>query len=152
MPKSPSFFPPRAAGTTLVIAWAVVIAFKFGLHSLLGPDMSVPVAASCFILLFGTILMASFGAVHQADELAHRLGEPYGTLVLTVSIVVIEVALIAAVMLGPSASATIGRDSIFAVMMIIMNLVTGLCLLLGAIGIVRLNWLIRQGRDRSVCE
>lgn len=133
MQNSASIFSLRATGTTLVIAWTVVVAFRFGLHSLLEPDMSVPVAASCFILLFGTILMASFGAAHQADELAHRLGEPYGTLVLTVSIVVIEVVLIAAVMLGPSASATIGRDSILAVMMIIMNLVTGLCLLTGAI-------------------
>ena len=61
------------------------------------------------------------------------MGEPYGTLILTLSIVSIEVILIAAVMLGPGEAPTIGRDSIFAVMMIIMNLVTGLCLLAGAL-------------------
>ncbi len=133
MQKFVSYLPSRAAGVKLAVAWIVVAAFQFGLHSLLGPDMSVLVALSLFAILFGTILMAAFGAVHEADELAHQLGEPYGTLILTVSIVVIEVVLIVAVMLGPSASATIGRDSIFAVMMIIMNLVTGLCLLVGAI-------------------
>ncbi|SLN11879.1 Sodium/proton antiporter ChaA [Roseivivax jejudonensis] len=133
MNKSVPYLPSRAAGIKLAVAWAIVASFQFGLHSLLGPDMSVPVAASLFALLFGTILMAAFGAVHEADELAHQLGEPYGTLILTTSIVVIEVVLIAAVMLGPSASATIGRDSIFAVMMIIMNLVTGICLLAGGI-------------------
>ena len=125
-------FPPRPVAIKLIIAWSVVAAFQFGIHFLLGPDMSPWVAISCFALLFGTILMASFGVVHEADELAHSLGEPYGTLILTTSIVAIEVILIAAVMLGPSASETIGRDSIFAVMMIIMNLVTGICLLAGA--------------------
>lgn len=69
--------------------------------------------------------MAAFGVVGEADELAHSLGEPYGTLILTLSIVSIEVILIAAVMMGPNEAPTIGRDSIFAVMMIILNLVTG---------------------------
>jgi Ca2+:H+ antiporter len=133
MQQIASIVPPRGVAAKLAAAWAVVAAFQFGLHSMLGPDMSSIVAILCFVLLFGTILLAAFGAVHEADELAHRLGEPYGTLVLTTSIVVIEVVLIAAIMLGPSASATIGRDSILAVMMIIMNLVTGLCLLFGAI-------------------
>lgn len=128
-----SFLPPRTVGIKLTIAWVVVAAFQFRIHALLGPDMSVAIAVSCFALLFGTILMAAFGAVHEADELAHSLGEPYGTLILTTSIVLIEVVLIAAVMLGPGASVTVGRDTVFAVMMIIMNLVTGLCLLAGAL-------------------
>lgn len=86
-----------------------------------------------FVILFMTILAASFGVVHEADELAQQLGEPYGTLILTFSIVLIEVILIVSVLLGPGEAPTIGRDSIFAVMMIIMNLVTGLCLLVGAL-------------------
>ncbi|WP_454706586.1 hypothetical protein [Delftia acidovorans] len=61
-----------------------------------------PVAAiACFAVLFFTIIAASFGVVHEADLLAHKLGEPYGTLILTLSIVSIEVILIASVLLGP---------------------------------------------------
>jgi Ca2+:H+ antiporter len=71
--------------------------------------------------------------VKEADELAHKLGEPYGTLILTLSIVSIEVILISAVMLGPGESAEIAKDSIFSVMMIIMNLVVGICLLFGGL-------------------
>lgn len=133
MRRAASLLPPRSVLLKLAIAWGVVGAFYFGLHGLLGPDMSVSLALGLFALLFATILMAAFGAVHEADELAHSLGEPYGTLILTTSIVLIEVVLIAAVMLGPGASATVGRDTVFAVMMIIMNLVTGLCLLAGAL-------------------
>lgn len=116
----------------LAAAWLVVVVFQWGGHSWLSETMTPDVAAVCFIALFATILMASFGVVGEADELAHQLGEPYGTLVLTLSIVSIEVILIAAVMAGPGDTPTIGRDSIFAVMMIILNLVTGICLVVGA--------------------
>lgn len=117
----------------LIVAWLVVIVFQIGGHSWLTADMAPFVAIACFLALFATILMAAFGVVREADELAHQLGEPYGTLILTLSIVSIEVILIAAVMLGPGETPTIGRDSIFAVMMIILNLVTGICLVAGAI-------------------
>lgn len=135
MPRIPSlsrFTLTKGVLPKLIIAWAVVAAFQLQFHALLGPDMSTTVAVFSFAVLFATILMAAFGVVHEADELAHQLGEPYGTLILTLSIVSIEVILIAAVMMGPGESPTIGRDSIFAVMMIIMNLVTGICLLAGA--------------------
>ncbi|MCM2454754.1 calcium:proton antiporter [Rhizobium sp. CG4] len=135
MPRIPSlsrFTLTKGVVPKLIIAWAVVAAFQLQFHALLGPDMSNTVAVISFAVLFATILMAAFGVVHEADELAHQLGEPYGTLILTLSIVSIEVILIAAVMMGPGESPTIGRDSIFAVMMIIMNLVTGICLLAGA--------------------
>uniref|UniRef100_UPI0038D05756 hypothetical protein n=1 Tax=Belnapia arida TaxID=2804533 RepID=UPI0038D05756 len=69
--------------------------------------------------------------VHEAEELAHRLSEPYGTLILTLAIVIIEVALIAAVMLGAQEAPTLGRDTMFAVPMIVLNGVVGLGLLLG---------------------
>ncbi|WP_246025621.1 calcium:proton antiporter [Saccharopolyspora antimicrobica] len=77
------------------------------------------------------IVVCAFGVVTQAEHLAHRLGDPYGTLVLTLSIVLIEVVLISAVMLGPGEHATIARDSVMAVSMIIMNLVIGVALLVG---------------------
>jgi len=86
-----------------------------------------------FLWLLGVILWAAFGVVHEAEEVAERLGEPYGTLVLTLSIMVIEVALISAVMLGSKAAPTLGRDTMFAVLMIVLNGVVGLCLLTGGL-------------------
>lgn len=124
------FFPVRTI-VQLCIAWAMVVAFGVGGGAWLHQPISTPAALTCFALLFGTILLSSFGVVREADHLAHRLGEPYGTLILTLSIVAIEVILIAAVMMGPAETPTIGRDSIFAVMMIILNLATGICLLFG---------------------
>lgn len=123
-------FPPRTL-ITLVIAWGVVLAFMIGGPGWLHDPIDPVVAVVAFIVIFATILVAAFGVVHEADYLAHQLGEPYGTLILTLSIVSIEVILIAAVLLGPGENPTIGRDSIFAVMMIILNLVMGICLLLG---------------------
>lgn len=116
----------------MVVAWLVVLVFiLFG--SSLTSNMSSVTAFFLFAVLLGTIILSAFGVVKEADELAHKLGEPYGTLILTLSIVAIEVILIAAVMLGPGENPTIGKDSIFSVMMIIMNLVIGLCILTGAL-------------------
>lgn len=121
-----------ATWALLAGAWLVAGLFiAFGSTWLAAP-LGPGVAAVAFGVLFATILAASFGVVHEADHLAQQLGEPYGTLVLTLSIVSIEVILIASVLLGPGDSSAIGRDSIFAVMMIIMNLVIGICLVAGA--------------------
>lgn len=123
---------PPSTWALVLGAWAVVGLFAaFGGRWLAAP-IDATVAACVFGGLFVTILAASFGVVHQADHLAHQLGEPYGTLILTLSIVSIEVILIASVLLGPGEFPTIGRDSIFAVMMIILNLVMGICLVAGA--------------------
>lgn len=79
--------------------------------------------------LMGCVL----AAVHHAEVIAHRVGEPYGTLLLALSITIIEVALIVVLMLagGPS-TAALARDTVFAAVMIILNGIIGLCLLLGA--------------------
>lgn len=123
---------PPSTWALLIGAWAVVgLFFAFGGNWLAAPIAPV-VAGLVFVGLFVTILAASFGVVHEADHLAHQLGEPYGTLILTLSIVSIEVILIASVFLGVGEFPTIGRDSIFAVMMIILNLVMGICLIAGA--------------------
>lgn len=116
----------------LLIIWIVVIGLMLFENQLFKATLSSTTAVVLFMVLLTTILTASFGVVKEADELAHKLGEPFGTLILTLSIVAIEVVLIAAVMLGPAESPTIGKDSIFSVMMIIMNLVVGLCILLGS--------------------
>lgn len=116
----------------LGLGWAGVLAL-----ALLGDTLAPPLPGIATLLVLvgivAVILVAAFGVVRQAEALAHRLGDPYGTLVLTLSIVVIEVVLIAAVMLGPGEHTTIARDSIMAVSMIIMNLVLGACLLVGGI-------------------
>jgi hypothetical protein len=83
--------------------------------------------------LFTVILWCAFGIVEQADHLSELLGEPIGTLVLTLSIVTIEVALIGAVMLDSHAGLALGRDTMFAVLMIVLNGVGGLALLLGGL-------------------
>ena len=92
---------------------------------------SGPVLVIALGIIIGVILVCAFGVVKQAEALAHRLGDPYGSLVLTLSIVLIEVILISAVMLGPGEHATIARDSVMAVSMIILNLVIGIALLVG---------------------
>ncbi|MGH8440896.1 MAG: calcium:proton antiporter, partial [Pseudomonas sp.] len=124
---------PLSAWIRLAGAWLVVGLFMLVGTELLGSTLNSLTSTWVFLLLFFTILMASFGVVHEADHLAQQLGEPYGTLILTLSIVSIEVILIASVLLGPGDFPTIGRDSIFAVMMIIMNLVIGICLIAGAV-------------------
>lgn len=117
----------------LAVAWATVAIF-LGLSPLAGVDAGTPmVAALAFIGLMAVILWAAFGVVHEAEELAEALGEPYGTLILTLSIVIIEVALIAAVMLGSVEVPTLGRDTMFAVLMIVLNGVVGLGLLVGGL-------------------
>jgi len=111
----------------------VVLLFIFLGKSIEGMYSNNFAAIGIFLLVLLTIIGAAFGVVKEADELAHKLGEPYGTLILTLSIVSIEVILIAAMMFGPEENPTIGKDSIFSVMMIIMNLVIGLCILFGGL-------------------
>jgi len=81
----------------------------------------------------GMVLIAAvFAAVYHAEVVAHRLGEPFGTLVLALAVTIIEVALIVSVMLGVSADkAGLARDTVFAVVMIVCNGIVGLCLLWG---------------------
>lgn len=117
----------------LILIWLMVFIFMFFGKSIEGLYGNNTLAIGIFVLVLATIIGAAFGVVKEADELAHKLGEPYGTLILTLSIVSIEVILIVAMMFGPEDNPTIGKDSIFSVMMIIMNLVLGLCILLGGL-------------------
>ncbi|WP_062267500.1 calcium:proton antiporter [Endozoicomonas arenosclerae] len=94
---------------------------------------SAAVSAGLFFLLFVVMLWSSFGVVRHADGLAVQLGEPYGTLILTLSVISIEVIMISAVMLTGSHNPTLGRDVMFSVLMIVLNGLVGLSLLLGGI-------------------
>lgn len=84
-----------------------------------------------FVLAAGLIACV-LAAVHHAEVVAHKVGEPYGTLVLAVAVTVIEVSLIVSLMLsGGLDTAGLARDTVFAAIMIILNGLVGLCLLLG---------------------
>src|SRR5688572_5450352 len=86
------------------------------------------------VLILAPLLACVLVAVHHAEIIARRVGEPFGTLVLALAVTVIEVALIVALMLSdPEATAALARDTVFATVMIICNGVVGLCLLLGAL-------------------
>lgn len=86
--------------------------------------------AAASIILIGAVI----AAVHHAEVVAHRVGEPFGTLVLAVAVTVIEVSLIVSLMLSGGADATsLARDTVFAAIMIILNGIVGLCLLAGGV-------------------
>ena len=111
------------------------------LYSWLAPAVASLAIAAVFALggnvwlnmLAAVALIATvFAAVHHAEIVAHKVGEPFGTLVLAVAVTVIEVALVVSVMLGGGAEqATLARDTVFAAVMIVCNGVVGLCLLSG---------------------
>jgi len=84
-----------------------------------------------FLWLFAVIVWSAICVVRHADCLAIKLGEPYGTLILTLSAISIEVVMISTAMLHGANNPTLGRDAIFAVIMIALNGLVGLALLLG---------------------
>ena len=114
----------------LLLGWGAFAALAIS-QPLLPDPLPMPALLAILAGIVAVIVVCAFGVVGQAEHLARRLGDPYGTLVLTLSIVLIEVVLISAVMLGPGEHAVIARDSVMAVSMIILNLVVGLCLLVG---------------------
>jgi Ca2+:H+ antiporter len=80
------------------------------------------------------LILVVFAAVYHAELVAHRVGEPFGTLVLALAVTVIEVALIVSIMLQSGADkAALARDTVFAAVMIICNGLVGLCLLAGGV-------------------
>ena len=85
-----------------------------------------------FLWLFAVVLGSALSVVRHADHLAEQLREPYGTLILTLAITSIEVMAISAVMLHGENNPTLARDTLFAVVMIILNGMVGLSLLFGA--------------------
>ena len=85
------------------------------------------------IWLVVCIVAAAFRAMAHADELAEKFGEPLGTVLLTISAIVIEVAAVCAVMLGSNGDATVARDTMLSVLMILLNLLMGAVLVIGGL-------------------
>ena len=121
MPKSAWIFPALAV---LLFAAVTVTGYIFTPST-----AGLVFAAILLLILFGTV----FAAVHHAEVVAERIGEPFGTLLLTLSVTIIEVALIATIMLGEKAVTTLARDTVFAVVMIVCNGLVGLCILAGGL-------------------
>jgi len=117
-------------GPLLVTISATVVFLLYGGTWL--SDLTRPLKfASLFLVLFSIILLAVFSIVRHAESLAIKPGEPLGTLVLTLSVTGIEVSIIAASMFTGKGYPTLARDSMFAVVMIVLNGMVGLSLLLG---------------------
>ena len=91
------------------------------------------VMAVVFLWLFLAVLWSAISVVRHADRLAIKCGEPYGTLILTLSAITIEVMMISAAMLHGKNNPTLARDMMFAVIMIALNGLIGLSLLLGGL-------------------
>jgi len=114
--------------TASLVSTLVVLAFGRALFS----HLTLPwVLGLLFGWLFGVILLAAFGVVRHAEFLAHVFGEPYGTLILTISAVCIEVIMITTMMLHGDPDPTMARDTIYSTLMIIINGLIGLAMLLG---------------------
>jgi Ca2+:H+ antiporter len=109
---------------------ALFYGFSDALTSDLAPDLRT---IALFVWLFAIMLWCAFGVVRNADSLAEILGEPYGTLILTLSVIIIEVSLISSIMLHGANDPALARDTMFAVLMIILNGMVGLALLLGGL-------------------
>ncbi|SCL27005.1 calcium:proton antiporter [Micromonospora inyonensis] len=116
---------PATAPATVVPLLAVV-----ALVAVWGRALPAVVEVVVVVLLAGAVL----AAVHHAEVVAHRVGEPFGSLILAVAVTVIEVGLIITLMVsgGPD-TATLARDTVFAAVMITCNGIVGLSLLLTAV-------------------
>jgi Ca2+:H+ antiporter len=121
MPRSAWIFPALAV---LLFATATALGYTFAPSA-----VGLVFAVGLLVVLFGTV----FAAVHHAEVIAERIGEPFGTLLLTLSVTVIEVALIATIMLGDKPVPTLARDTVFAVVMIVCNGLVGICILAGGL-------------------
>jgi len=107
-------------------AWPALAWVIFILSALVGVHGAVSAASG--VALIATV----FAAVYHAEVVAHRTGEPFGTLVLALAVTVIETALIVSVMIAaPAEKAGLVRDTVFSVVMIVCNGIIGLCLLAG---------------------
>src|SRR5229473_3986384 len=121
MPRSAWIFPALAVAL-------FAVATGLGLSFTPSPGGLV-FAVALLSILFGTV----FAAVHHAEVIAERIGEPYGTLLLTLAVTIIEVALIATIMLGDKPVPALARDTVFAVIMVVCNGLVGLCILWGGL-------------------
>ena len=128
----------KAGVTTKSVATVAPVVAMFALGLTWGRDLNAAAVTVVAMVLAGAVM----SAVHHAEVVAHRVGEPYGSLILAVAVTVIEVALIVTLMIsgGPETS-TLARDTVFAAVMITANGIVGISLLIGAMrhGLISFN-------------
>jgi Ca2+:H+ antiporter len=118
----------------VVAVWLTAALFlAFGSGWFAAAANSTGLTLLLFAWLFAAILWGAFGVVRHAEHLAETLGEPYGTLILTMSVTIIEVAFIVTATATSTGSSPVARDAVFAVVMIMLNGTIGLCLLVGGL-------------------
>jgi Ca2+:H+ antiporter len=114
----------------LLISLAVAVVAFFGEHRVL--EMGRGAATLAAIALIATIVLASMRVAHHAEVLAVKVGDPYGTMILTLAAVAVEVIILAILMSGES-SPTLVRDTIYSAVMLDINGILGLAALLGGL-------------------
>lgn len=114
-----------------VLQWTVIVpllAWILFFSGLIDDNAAVQVVA-------GVLLMLSvMSAVHHSEIIAHKVGEPYGTIILAIAITIIEVSIIVSLMVaGEGDTLTLARDTVYAATMLILNGIMGLCLFIGGL-------------------
>lgn len=130
-PSSAESAMPHTPAHAVLPLWTLVVPF-LGMGAYLAHLSYLGLAGviGAAVVMMGCVL----AAVHHAEVVAHRVGEPFGTLVLAIAVTIIEVSLIVSLMLsGSGDTATLARDTVFAAIMIIMNGIVGICLLAGGV-------------------
>jgi Ca2+:H+ antiporter len=122
----------RRPESFLVVSVGTCLAFVFAGHAMEASLANPAGLTLVFVWLFAVILGSAIAVTRQAEHIAVFLGEPFGTLVLTLAVTFIEVASISAVMLHGQNNPTLVRDTLIAVVMIILNGMVGASLLVGA--------------------
>jgi Ca2+:H+ antiporter len=131
--ERPSFGANLAAETPF-IAGGFTTGFFFTVGKGLTEDFSYPLLTTVlFVWLFAVMIWCAFSVVRHAEILAEYLGEPYGTLILTIAVISIEVTIMATVMLHGGPNPTLPRDTVFAVLMIVLNGMVGASVVVGAL-------------------
>ncbi|AJO76397.1 MULTISPECIES: calcium:proton antiporter [Pseudomonas] len=113
----------------LLALLAALVAYPLE-HALLGSGQGVALAAG--LVLIGFIVAASMRVAHHAELLAEKVGDPYGTMILTLAAVLVEVVILA-IMMSNEASPTLVRDTIYSAVMLDINGILGLAALMGGI-------------------
>ncbi|WP_220718452.1 calcium:proton antiporter [Agarivorans litoreus] len=107
--------------------------FKLGGDGLLGTKLNSITGVGLTAGLFVVVMAAIFAVVRHSDALAIKLGDPYGTLILTLSVILLEVVMISSVMITGDANPVLARDTMFAVVMTVFNGLLGITLLIGGV-------------------
>jgi Ca2+:H+ antiporter len=133
IPAKPSLLSLLTAEVPALAGLLTALVFFLFQGTLLSDLQNHALTVALFACLFGVMMWCSFAVVRHAEAVAERLGEPYGTLVLTLSVIAIEVALLASIMLHGENNPTLARDAMFATLMIVLNGMVGTALLMGAL-------------------